>query len=97
MLQEGHEVDVLKRRHAEGAAGSGGHESQDECVLSGTITAATATQVYVLTASGRFESFDVRDCVRGTLYVRAAEKHTSLSHSVKDEMDASSTLEYISR
>uniref|UniRef100_A0AAV1UL13 Uncharacterized protein n=1 Tax=Peronospora matthiolae TaxID=2874970 RepID=A0AAV1UL13_9STRA len=97
MLQEGQEVDVLKRRHAKEAADSGGRESQDECVLSGTITAATATQVYVLTASGRFESFDVRDCVRGTLYVRAAEKRKSLSYSVKEELDAGSALEYISR
>ncbi|CAI5741015.1 unnamed protein product [Hyaloperonospora brassicae] len=94
MLQEGQEIEVLKRRHTKAASG---RERQDECVLSGTITAATATQVYVLTASGRFESFDVRDCIRGVLYVRAAAGHNSLTHSVQDETDASSAMDYTNR
>lgn len=74
MLQEGQEVEVFKRQLTESVAGND-HESQDERVMSGTITAATATQVYVLTASGRFKSFDVRDCVLGLLYVRALESN----------------------
>ncbi|CAI5735150.1 unnamed protein product [Peronospora destructor] len=73
MLQEGQEVEVFRRQRPEVTAGNA-HESQDECVMSGIITAATATQVYLLTASGRFESFDVRDCIQGSLYVRAVEK-----------------------
>jgi hypothetical protein len=35
-------------------------KSHVKCLMPDIITAATATQVYVLTASGRFESFDVR-------------------------------------
>ncbi|KAL3661940.1 hypothetical protein V7S43_013231 [Phytophthora oleae] len=62
MLQEGQEVEVFRRTET---------EDRDECVMSGIITASTATHVYVLTASGRFEMFDVYDCVQGSLYVRA--------------------------
>jgi hypothetical protein len=73
MLQEGQEVQVFKRRRPDEESGDV-DGSQDVCVMSGIITAATATQVYVLTASGRFESFDVRDCAVGSLYVRDAER-----------------------
>ncbi|ETK84779.1 hypothetical protein F441_10463 [Phytophthora nicotianae CJ01A1] len=75
MLQEGQEVEVFKRQRTESVAGND-ERSQDECVMSGIITAATATQVYVLTASSRFESFDIRDCVDGSYYVRARESPT---------------------
>ncbi|POM80644.1 Hypothetical protein PHPALM_1491 [Phytophthora palmivora] len=81
MLQEGQEVEVFKRQRP--PAGNGEDERQDECVMSGIITAATATQVYLLTASGRFESFDVRDCVLGSLYVRAAGDNNSPTKSAR--------------
>ncbi|KAL4111580.1 hypothetical protein PRIC1_003258 [Phytophthora ramorum] len=70
MLQEGQEVEVYKRQRTEAATGNV-DESHDESVISGIITAVTETQVYVLTATGRFDSFNVRDCVLGSLYVRA--------------------------
>ncbi|TDH70147.1 hypothetical protein CCR75_001628 [Bremia lactucae] len=63
MVQEGQEIQVFRRQPL---AGNDDHER----VLSGIITAATKTQVYVLTDCGRFESFDLRDCFRGLLYVR---------------------------
>ncbi|CAH0481636.1 unnamed protein product [Peronospora belbahrii] len=77
MLQEGQEVEVFFRRQRIETAADDADESQDDCVMSGIITAATATQVYLLTASGRFESFDVRDCILGSLYVRAVESTNS--------------------
>lgn len=92
MLQEGQEVEVFNRQRTE-AATSDVDESQDECVMSGIITAATATQVYVLTGSGRFESFDVRDCVLGSLYVRAAPTNNSPTNSVRHDMNSSSALQ----
>ncbi|RQM16987.1 hypothetical protein DD237_001460 [Peronospora effusa] len=89
MLQEGQEVEVFRRQRSEVAAGNA-HDSQDECVMSGIITAATATQVYLLTASGRFESFDVRDCIQGLLYVRAVESNSSPTNCVRNDMNANS-------
>ncbi|KAG6611780.1 Peptidyl-prolyl cis-trans isomerase [Phytophthora cinnamomi] len=86
MLQEGQEVEVFKRQRTQAAAGDedeGKDENRDECVMSGIITAATATQVYVLTVTGRFESFNVRDCVVGSLYVRALEGNDSPANSVR--------------
>ncbi|KAE8888110.1 hypothetical protein PF005_g17606 [Phytophthora fragariae] len=92
MLQEGQEVEVYKRQRTEAATGDE-DESQDECVMSGIITAATAMQVYVLTATGRFEFFDVRDCVAGSLYVRAVESNDSPTNSVRHNMNPRSTVQ----
>ncbi|GMF42617.1 unnamed protein product [Phytophthora fragariaefolia] len=90
MLQEGQEVEVYKRQRTEGATA----EPQDECVMSGIITAATETKVYVLTTAGRFESFDVRDCVSGSLYVRAVEGNDSPTNSARHGISPSSTMQY---
>ncbi|GMF65596.1 unnamed protein product [Phytophthora lilii] len=87
MLQEGQEVEVYKRYHTEEVNGDVS-ESQDECVMSGIITAATATTVYVLTASGRFESFNVHDCIAGSLYVRAVENDNDSSLASRVIQDA---------
>ena len=84
MLQEGQEVEVFRRQKSEVAADYA-HENQDECVMSGIITAATATQVYLLTASGRFESFDVRDCIHGLIYVRTVESNSSPTNCVRND------------
>ncbi|KAG1698628.1 hypothetical protein DVH05_014586 [Phytophthora capsici] len=77
MLQEGQEVEVFRRTEAE----AGEDPNRDECVMSGIITAATASHVYVLTASGRFEMLDVHDCVQGSLYVRALEANNNTRNS----------------
>ncbi|RLN82598.1 hypothetical protein BBJ28_00003774 [Nothophytophthora sp. Chile5] len=72
MLQEGQEVQVYRRQRRQTSVGDVAEE-EEECVLSGIITAATATQVYLLTATGRFEAFDVRDCVLGLLSVHPVD------------------------
>ncbi|KAG7390254.1 hypothetical protein PHYPSEUDO_008392 [Phytophthora pseudosyringae] len=92
LLQEGQEVEVFKRQRTQVVTGDD-DGSRDECMMSGMITAATATQVYVLTASGRFEAFDVRDCVLGSLYVRAVESNKSSTNSVRHDMDPASALQ----
>ncbi|CEG49521.1 uncharacterized protein PHALS_07281 [Plasmopara halstedii] len=68
MLQEGQEVQVFQRQWS-----SKVNDKSDPCVLSGILTAITRTHVYILAPTGRFESFHVRDCLLGTLYVHALE------------------------
>ncbi|KAK1943903.1 hypothetical protein P3T76_005299 [Phytophthora citrophthora] len=84
MLQEGQEVEVFKRTEPETE-----NLNRDERVMSGVITATTATHVYVLTASGRFETLDVCECVQGSLYVRAVENSNSPRNSASQVINSS--------
>ncbi|KAG7385871.1 hypothetical protein PHYBOEH_008873 [Phytophthora boehmeriae] len=83
MLQEGQEVEVYRRKRRKGATSGDEEEPEedDECVLSGIITAATETHIYLLTAAGRFEAFDVRECVLGLIYVQEVENSKSLTEN----------------
>jgi hypothetical protein len=65
-------MQVFKRQRPDEESGDV-DENHVKCIMSDIITAATTTQVYVLTASGRFESLYVRGWAVGSLYGREAE------------------------
>lgn len=82
MLQEGDRV-VVHWTSDTSASDSRRSENEDTaCVLSGVITASTATRVFLLRANGAVASLDVRDWKAGRIQVfAAAAKRRKRSHN----------------